>query len=338
MPPKLEVVDVQPEQSFVYMTHAHPYPLCVWHYHSQIEIHMIHHATGQAVIGDYLGEFEHGHLVMTGPNLPHNWHSIGSGIYSALPQKDYVIQFGLDLIETTIGRLPEACSIRRLLDASKLGIEFGGVHRKEAEQVILAMEDADGFRRLLLLFELLHILSRCEDRKSLASPSFLPGQDPETATRVEAIVRFIRKNFDRPLSQPQVAKHFNMSSETFCRFFKKNIGRGFVRYLNAVRIGEACNLLMEEKLSIADVAFNAGFNNISNFNRRFIEEKGMTPSDFRASSRVRFGNGNDQYTDACLQATRGPAAEQDAHQYLSVNGSDLASSGKPRSRKQREVS
>lgn len=289
---------------------------------------MIHHATGQAVIGDYLGGFEHGHLVMTGANLPHNWHSMGAGLYSTLPQKDYVIQFGLDLVETTLGGLPEAYWIRRLLDACKLGTEFGGVHRKEAEQVIVAMEDAGGFRRLLLLFEILHILSRCEDRKSLASPSFLPDQDPETATRVEVIVRFIRKNFDRPLSQPQVAKHFNMSSETFCRFFKKNIGRGFVRYLNAVRIGEACNLLMEEELSIADVAFKAGFNNISNFNQRSVEEKAMTSSDFRANSHVRFGNGNDHYMEACLQAADGPAAEQDAHQRRSVNGLDPASSGK----------
>ena len=294
------------------MTHAHPYPLCVWHYHPQIEIHMIHHAVGQAVIGDYLGEFEHGHLVIIGPNLPHNWHSLGSGLYSAIPQKDYVIQFGLDLIGTTVGHLPEAHLIRRLLDDSKLGIEFRGVHRREAEQTILAMQNVNGMPRFLLLLELLQILSCCEDRKSLASPSFLPDRDRDTATRVEAIVRFIRKNFDRPLSQPQVAKHFNMSPETFCRFFKKNIGRGFIRYLNAIRVGEACNLLMEEKLSVAEVAFNTGFNNISNFNRRFVEEKGMTPTDFRANSRVRFGN--ERSSNAYLLTLRESALEDKAHQ------------------------
>ena len=293
MPPKLEVIVEQPEQSFVFMTHPHPYPLCVWHYHRQIEIHLIHYGIGQAIIGDYLGDFEHGHLVMTGPNLPHNWHSIRSGYDGNRPQKDFVIQFSADFIESTIGRLPEALAVRKLLDASNLGLEFHGALRDQAERTILAMQAADGFRRIVLLFDLLHTLASGDERRSLASPSFLPDRDPKTNTQVEAMITFIRNNYDRPLSQPQVARHFYMTPETFCRFFKKNIGRGFLRYLSAVRIGEACNLLMEERLSITEIAFNVGFNNISNFNRRFIEEKGVAPRDFRARARVRFGDSRD---------------------------------------------
>jgi len=287
---QLEVVPTQLAQSFNYLTHGQSYPRCVWHHHPEIEIHLIHNATGRAIIGDYLGDFGHGHLVMTGPDLPHNWHSMMVDPKNGPAQKDYVIQFDMNLVKGSFSHIAEAASVIALLDASKLGLEFTGAGRDEAERIILAMEEASSLRRLILLFELLSVIATCEERKALASVSFLPDRDAASSDRVAAIISFLNRNFDRPLSQPEVAKHFDMSSVAFCRFFRRNFGRGFVRYLNATRIGEACTLLMSEKMSITEVAFNVGFNNIANFNRRFAEEKGMTPRDFRVLSRSRLGN------------------------------------------------
>lgn len=290
MSAQLEVVPTQPAQSFNYLTHGQSYPHCVWHHHPEIEIHLIHNATGRAIIGDYLGDFEHGHLVMTGPDLPHNWHSMLADPENGPAQKDYVIQFNIDFVKKSFDHIAEASNVIALLEASKLGLEFSGTGRDEAERIILAMEEASSLQRLILLFELLSVMATCEDRNALASVSFLPDRDTASSDRVAAVISFLNRNFDRPLSQPEVARHFDMSSVMFCRFFRRNFGRGFVRYLNATRIGEACNLLMSEKMSITEVAFNVGFNNIANFNRRFAEEKGMTPREFRVRSRSRLGN------------------------------------------------
>ena len=290
MPPKVELITGDPEQSFVFVTHGHPYPLCVWHYHPQIEIHLIHNGIGQALIGDYIGDFAHGHLVMAGPNLPHNWHSTSADLGPDRSQKDYVIQFSPELINATIGTLPEAAGINKLLAGSKHGLEFYGAAREKAECLIVLMEHASGFERLLLLLQLLQVLSKADGHTVLASGGYLPDRDPQTASQIESIVRFVRANYDRSLTQPEVASRFNMTPATFSRFFKKNIGRGFVRYLNAIRVGEACSLLMAEELTVAEVAFNVGFNNLSNFNRRFIEEKGIPPREYRFKSRVRVGD------------------------------------------------
>jgi AraC-like DNA-binding protein len=57
----------------------------------------------------------------------------------------------------------------------------------------------------------------------------------------------------------------------------------FVQYVNRLRINVACQMLMsDDHMSITDVCFAAGFNNVSNFNRQFLVQKGMPPSRFRA--------------------------------------------------------
>lgn len=289
MAPKHEIVHHDQQCSFAFKTHPYPYPCCVWHHHPEIEIHLIHHAKGQCVVGDYFGAFEHGHLVLTGPNLPHNWHSVEFNQPGMEPQKDFVIQVHPDLITETLGRLPEARDIRNLIDSSERGFEFHGPKRAEAEHLIVAMEHADSFHRVTLLWQLLHVLATCEDRSKLASPNFGPQSEPSNCTRVEAIQAVIRRNYHLPLGQSEMAKSFNMTPETFSRFFTRHFGQSFVRYVNSVRVGEACNLLMEEGRTIAEIAFAVGFNNISNFNRRFIEMKGITPREYRIRSKARLG-------------------------------------------------
>ena len=55
-----------------------------------------------------------------------------------------------------------------------------------------------------------------------------------------------------------------------------------MQYIKRLRINLACQLLMsEETMSITDICFGVGFNNLSNFNRQFLAEKGMPPSQFR---------------------------------------------------------
>jgi hypothetical protein len=126
MTQKLEVIAEEPDRSFVFKTIAYPDPACVWHYHTHFELHLIHHAKGKAVVGNYIGDFSDGHLALTGPNLPHNWHSEISGADELTPQIDYVIQFTPDFANKTIAQLPEATHIRALLKESELGLEFFG--------------------------------------------------------------------------------------------------------------------------------------------------------------------------------------------------------------------
>ena len=75
-----------------------------------------------------------------------------------------------------------------------------------------------------------------------------------------------------------------MSNTTFCLLFKKMFRMTFKEYLLKVRIGYACQLLIEDVLSIAEIAYESGFQNISNFNRQFKRIKVITPKEFKQSA------------------------------------------------------
>jgi transcriptional regulator GlxA family with amidase domain len=104
----------------------------------------------------------------------------------------------------------------------------------------------------------------------MASHNYRFKKDMEIADQVELIAAHIKQNYKKDITQAQVSRRFNMTQETFCRFFKKHFDRGFSKYVNSLRVGEACNLLMETDASVAEIAYNVGFNNISNFNRHFF--------------------------------------------------------------------
>jgi AraC-like DNA-binding protein len=72
-----------------------------------------------------------------------------------------------------------------------------------------------------------------------------------------------------------------MNKAAFCRYFKKITNKTYFEFLNEIRIGYACKMLIEDKnQNITDIAYSSGFNNMSNFNRQFKLIKGKSPSTY----------------------------------------------------------
>jgi hypothetical protein len=74
------------------LEHGFPTPLARWHHHDEYELHLIVATSGKAFVGDWIGPFQPGHLVLTGPRLPHNWVSMDLP-EGGVPLRDLVIQF-----------------------------------------------------------------------------------------------------------------------------------------------------------------------------------------------------------------------------------------------------
>jgi AraC-like DNA-binding protein len=74
-----------------------------------------------------------------------------------------------------------------------------------------------------------------------------------------------------------------MTEVSFSRFFKNRSGKTFIDSLNDIRMGHASRMLIDTTQSISEIAYNCGFNNISNFNRIFKKKKNCTPKEFRES-------------------------------------------------------
>ncbi|MFT6050332.1 MAG: AraC-like DNA-binding protein [Patiriisocius sp.] len=90
------------------------------------------------------------------------------------------------------------------------------------------------------------------------------------------------ENAHQKISLEDIASIANMTKNAFCKYFKKRTNKTYVSFLTEVRIENACKLLKSDKdVSINEIAYKVGFNNISNFNRKFKEVKKMTPLSYR---------------------------------------------------------
>jgi AraC-like DNA-binding protein len=78
----------------------------------------------------------------------------------------------------------------------------------------------------------------------------------------------------------------NLSAKAFCRYFKSKTRKTYYDFLLEVRVAHACNLLLEKDMTIYEVCYDSGFNNLSNFNRYFKKIMNKTPLEFKKEHRM----------------------------------------------------
>lgn len=93
----------------------------------------------------------------------------------------------------------------------------------------------------------------------------------------------IRERFAEHLTLPEAARAVNASTRYFCKVFKDATGMTFIEYLNRVRVEKAQHLLRNPNLRVSEVAFEVGFESLSQFNRTFKRLTGQTPTAFRST-------------------------------------------------------
>lgn len=268
------------------LEHGFPTPLARWHYHDEYELHLITSTSGKAFVGDWIGPFQAGHLVLTGPRLPHNWVSMDMP-EGGVAQRDLVIQFPHEPLVKAADTIPELREILPLLDRARHGIEFFGLS-EAAQQHWRRVKSARGLRRLTAFCDYLADLAACTDYRLLSSVQLQSDDDDASIDQIHAVVSRITDHLADEHSASALAAELGMSESRFSRFFRKATGNTFTDFVNRVRISRACQLLMDTDQQVTHICYEVGFNNVANFNRRFLEIKGMTPTEFRKQSLTRF--------------------------------------------------
>jgi AraC-like DNA-binding protein len=143
---------------------------------------------------------------------------------------------------------------------------------------------AAGIERLILLLEMLRRLAADSAARPLASAGFHPAFNQRQAHRIERVCEWLTLHFREPISLAAAARVASLTPAAFSRLFHRATNRPFTRFLNELRIGHACRLLLETDQPIAQIAFESGYENLSNFNRRFRELKHTAPRDFRQAA------------------------------------------------------
>jgi AraC-like DNA-binding protein len=270
------------------LAHGFPSPLVRWHFHEEYELHLITETSGRAFVGDWIGPFQPGHLVLCGPRLPHNWISLDAP-EGGVAGRDRVIQFRHEPIEHAAAEIPELHEALQLLERSRHGIEFFGL----ADRALAhwnAVKATHGLERLARFLDYLVELAKCTDYRLLSNVQMQGVEGDAEVDQINVIVNRITANLAEPIAMSDIAAELGMSESRFSRFFKRSTGNSFTDFVNRVRINSACHLLMQTDHYVTDICYQVGFNNVANFNRRFLEIKGMTPTEFRRQSDSRFGS------------------------------------------------
>lgn len=277
-----EIIARDPQRSFRCIVHDFPSAICGWASHPEYEIHLIQESRGSVIAGDYVGTFGPGHVSLMGPHLPHDWVSdIAPG--DVVVERDVVVHFTDEWVRDCMGLMPELSSLDPLLQASTRGLEFHGATAVQARRAMLGLVAARGPAQIALMFELLGILAEApgDEFVSLGSPWLGTTDNAFANQAAEAGLAYIFDNLTGDIRLSTAARLAHMSEPTFSKYFKRAAGSTFISMVKRLRIAHARRLLETSDLSAAKVAEASGYNNLSNFNRQFLAEVGMTPTAYR---------------------------------------------------------
>lgn len=259
----------------------------ILHFHPELQLTAIIKGEGTLFVGDKIDRFRSGEIFLLGPNLPHVFRNDPEYYEedSTLKAHSVSIYFKLNSFGDGFFDLPEMNNIRRFLSESDRGLRISGDTALEIHQKIVDMYQIPGFEKIMSLPLILNrIANECEF-EHISGMSYANPQKEADNQRINDTFRYVMNNFRNKITLEDVAEIAHMNVSSFSRFFKQRTRKTFSKFLNEVRIGNACRLLQTEKYSISEASYLSGYNNISNFNRQFKAIMGYTPRTYLTKMR-----------------------------------------------------
>ncbi len=250
------------------------------HYHPELELTLILEGSGQRFVGDSIQNFGPGDLVLIGENTPHFWRS-DLNTTNNCDAHAIVVQFDKSFPGENFFKNNSGGHIDRIINISTRGLHlsdpYAGEQIKEKLMQILAQSP---FEKTLTLLEILNIFGKA-NITYLASSGFRSNLNEIDMNRMNKVYSYVYNNINSSFDVSTVAGLVNMSMSAFCHYFKKRTQKTFVQFINETRISNAKRLLMETDKSVAEIAYESGYNSLSNFNKQFLFLEGISPKTFR---------------------------------------------------------
>jgi AraC-like DNA-binding protein len=250
-----------------------------WHHHPEYELTLTLNSVGQRFIGDHVGDYSDGDLVLIGPHLPHTWSSrarIADGPHIAL-----VMWFHPDWVAKAVSPFPELKAVGSLLQRAGPGMAFSPSTAASVRDQFEALFTARPVARMLGLLDVLDGLARDEGAEALASHAAFAAELGETRDRIDRVLGHLHAKYIQPVSLTELCEVAALSASGLHRMFVRQTGATISDYLMRLRIGEACARLSGTDQPIAFIAEAVGYASLANFNRQFRALRGMTPRDYR---------------------------------------------------------
>lgn len=281
MKPILEIIEQKAGQSFACKERLQPEFDIAWHVHPELQLSLFISGQGYRIVGDNISYLHPDDLVLVGSNLPHLWHHDDFGQKPLGNIHFITLNFREDFLGEPFLHLPEMKPVRTLFAHAKRGLQVNGQTRVLVAAKMKSIMSGSGLGRMIELLEILNLLAASSELEPVASVGFMPDVNLLDEQRLSQVCSYIIKHLDEELHRDELAKLVNLAPVSFSRYFKTRTGKTLPDFINELRIGRACRMLVEDQQSITDIAMGCGFSNLANFHRQFRKRMQLAPRDYR---------------------------------------------------------
>jgi len=283
MKPVLRQITTSPQSSFLVRRDTGDALLNNWHYHPEIELLYMKKSGGTWLIGDHIGHFQNGDIVLLGANLPHCFRHEHkqSAKKAAMDGEAICVKFVPEIFGDRFFELPETKEIKELLTKCNRGLKLTGKIKKTLTGIIENMLVATPGKKLIQLLLLLEEIADSKAWKQLSSAGFVQSSANPDNNKIRLVFDYTFTHYNEKILLDDVAALLNMTKQSFCRYFKNKTRKTYVQFLMEVRVGYACRLLTENEKNVSEICYECGYNNISHFNHQFKTITKKSPLNYK---------------------------------------------------------
>lgn len=247
------------------------------HQHDEIQISFIEKGNGTLLVGDRISSYSENDIFVIGNNLPHVFKSDKN---TESTSKMLSLFFTESSFGESFFHLNDFEEINHFFSKSLQGF-IVKTNKNKITDSFLKLKKASKLERFILFLEILKIISFSRS-EPLSNFVYNKKYSDVEGERMRNVFDFTIENANQKISLDDISSVANMTKNAFCKYFKKRTNKTYISFLTELRIENASKLLNTDKdLSINEIAYKSGFNNISNFNRQFKMIKCMSPNKFR---------------------------------------------------------
>lgn len=248
--------------------------------HSQESWELSYIVTGKGVcnVGEASLLFSSGSLLLIPPGIRHCWHFDSTETDITGNIENITVLFERPFFDNIAAAFPELSEKAGTVTGCTGAVSFCNEDALKISATLRRMCCENGPERSVsMLSLLLQVASalQCGTRHRILCRKSV---QEDAAIRLDKVRTYVSCNYGRTISIEEIARYTGMNRAAFCRFFRKHSGKTFVRYLNEYRVSLARQMLEKKRLSVSDICYACGFNDISYFCRTFKRIAGCTPS------------------------------------------------------------
>ena len=234
---------------------------------------------GTHTIGDCTAPISEGEVILIPPHIPHVWNFDPSKTDVHGNIVNIAVFFEPILLDNIATVFPESEPIVRKLKSLTGAVAYAGKARERIGTLLQSMRFLASEHRLSKMMEVLALAAETEN----VVPAGCNTRTGRAEQRLEKIRVFCACNYAREIALDEAAAHAGMNKSAFCTFMRRYTGKSFSEYVNSYRLERAAERLLHTDDRVADIAYDAGFANVTYFNRLFRLKYGHTPGAMRKS-------------------------------------------------------